>query len=427
MKTRFAHLADVHLGYQQYGLEERFDDFGRAWLDAIDRCIRAKVDFVVIAGDLFEKRSVEPCALLHAQEGLRRLRRAGIPVVAVEGNHDRALYRDGMSWMEFLDTSGDLILLNPCVPGQTGLCFRPHQRETGGSYVDIGGVRIVGQPYLGASAGRVLEETAAHLRLEGRGDTAYLLFVCHAGLEGVLPHASACLTPETWDGLRPWADYIALGHIHKRFEHENSLFNPGSLEARGSDEAGCERGFYIVDVDTDTPEKHHAVLHTNRRRPWILLSLPMEAMDGPAALADALRRRVQEHKAQTPPTDDAPLVELKLTGRLLFDASCLDTEALAQILREAFAPLHVSVRCLAREDEGGADAEAENDLSRDLIERRVLTDHFAAQPDYRAQAEAWARVTTDIKRMALEGTFAPADMLSALRERAAELMPQEAI
>lgn len=97
MKTSFAHLADVHLGCMQYGLAERFDDFGRAWLDAVRLAIARKAAFVVIAGDLFEKRSVEPLALMKAQEGLRLLHNAGIPAVAVEGNHDRALYREGYS------------------------------------------------------------------------------------------------------------------------------------------------------------------------------------------------------------------------------------------------------------------------------------------------------------------------------------------
>lgn len=47
MKFRFAHLADVHLGYAQYGLKERFDDFGRAWLNAVQQCMDADVKFAV--------------------------------------------------------------------------------------------------------------------------------------------------------------------------------------------------------------------------------------------------------------------------------------------------------------------------------------------------------------------------------------------
>ena len=33
---RFLHIADVHLGYQQYGLKDRFDDFSRAFLHLVD-------------------------------------------------------------------------------------------------------------------------------------------------------------------------------------------------------------------------------------------------------------------------------------------------------------------------------------------------------------------------------------------------------
>ena len=72
-----------------------------------------QVDFFLLAGDLFEKRTVDPLAMRVAIEGFRLLREAGIPVVAVEGNHERAHYRDQYSWLDFLDGLGYLYLLNP--------------------------------------------------------------------------------------------------------------------------------------------------------------------------------------------------------------------------------------------------------------------------------------------------------------------------
>ena len=59
MKAQFLHFADCHIGYRQYNSRERFNDFGRAFIYIVNAAIEAKVDFVVLAGDLFEKRGID--------------------------------------------------------------------------------------------------------------------------------------------------------------------------------------------------------------------------------------------------------------------------------------------------------------------------------------------------------------------------------
>src|SRR3982750_1200066 len=87
---RFLHLADVHLGCRRYNLEERTKDFFRAWYDVIENyAIPNKVDFILIAGDFFDRRNIDPQAMNHAMAGLSLLKEAGIPVVVIEGNHDQ--------------------------------------------------------------------------------------------------------------------------------------------------------------------------------------------------------------------------------------------------------------------------------------------------------------------------------------------------
>lgn len=44
MQVGFLHLADVHLGYQQYGSTKRFNDSGRAFLAAVDYAVEQEVD-----------------------------------------------------------------------------------------------------------------------------------------------------------------------------------------------------------------------------------------------------------------------------------------------------------------------------------------------------------------------------------------------
>ena len=105
----FIHTADIHLGYQQYGSRDRFYDFCQVFLTIVERAIEQQVDFILLAGDLFEKRTVDPESMRVAIEGLRLLREAGIPVVAVEGNHERAYHRE-YSWLDFLDSLDYLFL-----------------------------------------------------------------------------------------------------------------------------------------------------------------------------------------------------------------------------------------------------------------------------------------------------------------------------
>src|SRR5579863_7136015 len=110
MKASFIHVADTHLGNEQYGKRERFNDFSQAFWDIMDEAAQYPVDFVVIAGDLFNKRAIDAMTLIHAIEGLKKLRDKGIPVIAIEGNHDRSYYRDGTSWLQFLCHQGYLKL-----------------------------------------------------------------------------------------------------------------------------------------------------------------------------------------------------------------------------------------------------------------------------------------------------------------------------
>ena len=104
MQFKFLHTADIHLGYQQYGLSERYDDFTEAFRWIVDTALDERVDFLLIAGDLFEKRTLDPRTLLIAVTEFERLKAAGIPVVAIEGNHERT-YGESLSWMEYLNQS----------------------------------------------------------------------------------------------------------------------------------------------------------------------------------------------------------------------------------------------------------------------------------------------------------------------------------
>src|SRR5208337_1960620 len=127
----FIHMADMHLGYRQYDLEQRFIDLGHTFNRIVEYAIANKVEFVLISGDLFDKRSINAPTYVQAVHVLSRLKEAKIPCIAIEGNHDRRFMKDGMSWLESLEWEKLLTVL------KTG-----DNRLTGS--IDIGSYRIFG-------------------------------------------------------------------------------------------------------------------------------------------------------------------------------------------------------------------------------------------------------------------------------------------
>ena len=64
---RFAHLSDSHLGYRQFGILEREQDFYDVFARNIDKIIEMDVDFVIHSGDLFDNNRPSTEALLAFQ------------------------------------------------------------------------------------------------------------------------------------------------------------------------------------------------------------------------------------------------------------------------------------------------------------------------------------------------------------------------
>src|ERR1700730_1177980 len=95
MPLKIAHLADTHIGMENYGrmnpetgLNQRLHDFLNSLDQAIEGAIEAKVDLIVFAGDIYKTRDPTPT---HQREFARRIHRlstAGIQTMIVAGNHD---------------------------------------------------------------------------------------------------------------------------------------------------------------------------------------------------------------------------------------------------------------------------------------------------------------------------------------------------
>src|SRR5438093_7983302 len=86
---RFLHTGDWHVGKAIRG-RSRMGEFEAALDQVVGIAVAEGVDAVLVAGDLYEHRSAPADADALVFDALLRLHSAGIPVVAIPGNHDSA-------------------------------------------------------------------------------------------------------------------------------------------------------------------------------------------------------------------------------------------------------------------------------------------------------------------------------------------------
>ena len=92
---RIMHLADLHIGMENYGrldpatgLNGRVMDFLRRLSEAVDYALGNEVDLVLFAGDAYKTRDPNSTYRREFARRIKRLADAGIPVVLLVGNHD---------------------------------------------------------------------------------------------------------------------------------------------------------------------------------------------------------------------------------------------------------------------------------------------------------------------------------------------------
>ncbi len=441
MRASFIHIADTHLGYEQYGVRERFNDFSRAFWDIVDDALNRHVDFMVIAGDLFNKRAIDALTLIHAIEGLKKLKERGIPVVAIEGNHDRSYYRDGISWLQFLCHQQYLMLLAPRMRDGAPLLtpWEPHNMP--GSYIDLldGRLRVYGLPWQGAATLRSMDGLAQAMETAREEEDAtgieYRLLMMHTGLEGIVPRIQGLPTMAQFQPLRRRVDYLALGHVHKPYEFDGWMYNPGSTETCGAEESSWEdRGYYFVEVDTDHPEniidpeklsRYHRATHlVSKRRPFVRHDLRVDGLDEPDRIYARLEEYCLRHGSEHAQDNLRPLVQISLVGTLAFDAGSLDTAYMEEMVRNHFDPLYVRIDNNTNDQDyipDGGDIDGRDRSTWHELERRIFEELVSRDSRYLATREQWSKVLADLKQMALQKDD-PVQIALYLRERRAELL-----
>ncbi len=405
--ARFLHLADVHLGFDRYNNSDRTKDFFYAFDDVIHRyAIEAEVDFVLIAGDLFEHKNVLPAILNQAQAVLKPLQEANIPVLAIEGNHDNLPYGTRTSWLRYLSDWGWLMLLEPDDGEEPERVYQPWdpERKRGG-YVDLDcGVRVLGSRWYGASAPKALAHLAEAIQGLPQGPSQTVMMV-HHGLEGQIARYSGALKYQELEPLRTaGVDYLALGHIHKNYEVENWIFNPGSLEANSVAESRGQmaRGAYLVECQGQSIQaelkqeyEQRAVLRLvlEVKKDWSMAELE-------AAAIALIQKAVVEEKTQ-----DA-IVELRIRGQVGFNRLDLNVRQLQDQLKAESLALIFLLKYEVTGTEYVTPIPHSEKLSRKEIEQTVFQDFLVANTTY-AQNEVLLENLTkglsELKGKILEG------------------------
>jgi DNA repair exonuclease SbcCD nuclease subunit len=418
---RFLHVADIHLGCRRYNLEERTKDFFRAWYDVIENhAIPNKLDFLLIAGDFFDRRNIDPQAMNHAIAGLERLKEAGIPVVAIEGNHDQRDAVSDHSWMRSLSEWGFIKLLEPSRDEEGHLALIPwNEEERSGSYIDIAGARIFGSHWYGASATAAIPILADALRrasIKGR----FNILMLHTDVEGQTNRPIPAVPVAKLKELKQLVGYVALGHTHKRFDLDGWAFNPGSLEPTSIDEYKEERGAFLVEVD-DEHNVTSTYIKDYVQRPFQRLSFDVSGVEDAEAVHKGVMEMIERearkhvHGSDSP----APIIEISLRGQLGFKNSLLQINRLRDEAREKTNALHVMIRNQSVPVEYAVAAGLDAQAPRHERERRIIEDLIARDNRYKTRAREMAELVIEAKKQALNNET-PDKILELISQKLAQ-------
>ena len=352
MALTFIHCSDLHLGRQRLGGKLPENDLAEALRFIVNYTLDQNVEGLLIAGDLFDSPTIQPPHLQMAIDCLTPLRTKGIPVFAIEGNHDRpSLSSEAATWVRYLNDEGYLHLLT--IPftaaGPQITAWDPATRK--GSYIDCQGVRIIGAGYLGAGTVRRMRAIAEnygtiHESLAGK-PTIMLL---HAGPEYMV-HEGGGFSHDSLEFLHGFVDYLALGHIHKPLNFGGWAINPGTAEnirleeARYDMRAGLPvpRGLAAVTFNTTQQSSVPAVsMIAVPRRPVLKVELDCSRLTKQKNLGEQVKLNIMEQARIIGVTPETVL-QVELTGELDLQRAGLDSAELAESLETELPVLAVEI------------------------------------------------------------------------------------
>ena len=324
--VRFLHVADIHLDSPLKGLrsypgapKELVQHATRSALGRmVDLAIAERVDFVVVAGDLYDGSWPDQSTGLYFSQQMSRLRHEEIPVFIIRGNHDAA-----SRVTEKLELPENVFLL---APGLVTTVAHPilEQRR----------VKVHGHSYADAA---VIDSV---MDMFPRAAEDYFnLGVLHTAMEGDQQHQR--YAPCSLDDLRSKGyDYWALGHVHQRrlVCQEPMVVFPGNIQGRHIRETGA-KGCYLVEVDRQ--KQSRLTFHALDVLRWVHWELDVSHVDDPLELQRQIRLQFEREWDLAWSADDTTVVSPgganELTEQVVHQPEALAIRLTIKVGREVYA------------------------------------------------------------------------------------------
>lgn len=297
--VRILHLADLHIGIENYGridpvtgLHTRLQDY----LDRLDEAIRVglenHVDLVLIAGDIYKNRTPNPTHQREFAQRINTLCREGIHVFILTGNHDISPSFGRAHSVEIFNT---LAVENITIADRP----KPHIIHT-----RSGPVQIIAVPWVTHHALLTREDTkmASLSEIEAMIRQRIESFLTHTMDEFDANIPTILTLHGTVDGAQlgaergitlgndiiwprsmlaqPGIDYIALGHIHRHQslgEHPPTVY-AGSIERVDFGERNEDKGCVLVDLHKGATQWH---FHKLQARPFVSIEVDVRQSSDP--------------------------------------------------------------------------------------------------------------------------------------------------
>lgn len=315
----FIHAADIHLDSPLLGLSnyegapaELLRDAPRAaFRNLIDEAISERIDFMVIAGDLYDGSWPDFNTGLFFAEQMGRLKRENIPVFIVHGNHD-----------------AESKLTKTLILPDNVTVFSSRNAET--HHLENFNVAIHGQSFRDAKT----EDNLA-VGYPMAVSNYFNIGVLHTAVEGHAAHATYAPCSLT-DLINKNYDYWALGHVHEYniLNDDPLIVFSGNIQGRHIRETG-PRGALLVTVENGKANIERMFVDTVR---WNRIEI--DAADA-TSLKDVVfltRDKLEELLRES--DDGRTLVaRVTITGRTLAHGELfgLESQLRAEILAAANA------------------------------------------------------------------------------------------
>ncbi|MFO7941322.1 MAG: metallophosphoesterase [Bacillota bacterium] len=258
MDFKFVHAADLHLDGPFSGLKHQLPrDMTtvavNASLDALDAladlCVTESVDFLLLAGDIFDISSPSLRAQVRFRDTLRRLADAGIKTFRVTGNHDPI---DG-SWAD---------LTFPGLTHLFGDTFENVELQLEETVVEVFGFSHPTTQYS--------RDPLRHVNWPEVSADVFRIGLLHTDLDGSSEdhYAPTTLRELAASGFNYWA----LGHLHHPWvvrSEKPAVVYAGTPQGRDFGETGAH-GCFLVTVKDGVPHPSFRPLDTVR---WLDLAV----------------------------------------------------------------------------------------------------------------------------------------------------------